>query len=210
MATVSWSVFLNDIMPEVPHGDVTFVKHQLKIITRDLCARSKLFVEELSPINAVTGQALYALPAPDADRDVAFAFEVDLDGKEVPPMNRRHVAPRRRGDVSQRAWVGLGTNIRILPAPEVDSTGGLVVQAVLMPSVGADGPDAALFNTPELRAALASGTLQRLFAMPRKPWSSGEQALYHGGIFEKGVGFAKRMSAAGSHVGVLRTRVHDA
>lgn len=180
MSLTLWAEFYDEVMPGLPGIETNIVDNALRNAAIELCTKSLVHKVTLDPFNTVSGTAEYDVSY-DNSTVVAKINDGYAGSERIRPVTRDQL------QVSNTVWetdTGTVTNflhvehatIRLYRIPNSVQTISLNVS--LAPSRAAPGVEA--FIHQRWLEGIASGALKRLCAIPGKPWSSPELAMYHG------------------------------
>lgn len=192
-----WSDFFDYVVPEISGCPQLLTVPYIRAAAIDFFGDTGVYTLTLDADNVVAGVASYDITLP-ANWDVAWVRSVRHNGTLLAPVSENAL------DQEGANWItATGTplrylqedtaSVRLVPIPTTAVSGGLVLRAVLRPSLASTG-----FSTDWVfdgwGEAIASGAKARLLALPGKPWSNPELALYHDSLYRKAVGRAIRDS----------------
>jgi hypothetical protein len=197
--------FYDYIIIDIPGIALTLAEQEIMNAAIDFFVDSKVWTEELVPIDIVSGTHSYGIaPAdPSGSRvvDIMSAFIVGSTG-ELDPATKAFL------DAQFQDWKTTGTGvpkyyfsdvdrqtIRLVKTPSDSQTGGLEVLVSLAPKRTATSiPD---FILERWIDAITHRAKWRLFQMRKKPWSDPNLALFHNMQYESMVGIADTESSQG-------------
>jgi hypothetical protein len=177
------SSLLDDVMPEVPGAQRSFVLHHLWRTAEDFCKRTKIDQRWLTDITTTTAPS-YTLTAP-ADCALVEIMRVEFDDEEIFPITQEETAVGMAYSVSPDFVLTLNE-----PA-----AGLLSVKAAVMPdAVGSTiKPDL----LKQWGTALAAGAKARLMLMPKKAWTDQATGLVYRRDYESAVASAELVAIKG-------------
>ncbi|BBL74174.1 hypothetical protein [Methylomagnum ishizawai] len=202
--------FLGHVLPTVPGCPDLAAKLDILRACIQFCREARVWRAWLDPVDVVAGQMEYALPVP-VGATVARVEEAGLGDARLGPMTREDALERYgegwdtalRGEPRNYLVPGPGT-LALVPIPARDGAALLKVFATLEPTpTAATVPDWLLADYPE---TIAHGALARLLAVPGKPWSHPQLALWHGRRFQADIGSYAAVVARGRTCRPLGTR----
>lgn len=209
MSTPLYS-FHDHLMPELPGITTALVELHLREMARDFCERTTQWRVPFDAVNTVATQAAYDLTPSEGQCEVVKLHKVTVNGTLLYDDNwyPDSTTDEPKYDRANPPF-SLDETLCLITLtddeiPEAAVTGGLVVTGSLKPRFDAAAlPD--LFKS-EHREALRVGTLARLMAMGKKPWTDREMALDHRNTYERLVAHAAYQAATGNTRKPLRVR----
>lgn len=202
------SDFYPHILPEVPECPRPLVDFAIRNTLIDFCKETKIWVQALTPVDAVALQMDYAL-TPPTDTELVRIERVRYDGATLTPKTQDQldaIYPNGWADLTGTpeycAITGVDT-FSLIPAPTDALTGAIAIRSSLMPSAsGAVCPDLILRR---YAVQIASGVKAALMLMPEKRWTNADLAEVYGGAYESGRASAMDLAARGQLRVPLRT-----
>lgn len=174
------------VLPYVPGCPESMARTMLRHAAREWCRDTEVWSEDLPPVMTQVGKSVYALNT-EAHEEVARIRSVKIGDQvyEVVPHGsaKNIILKHRANDLCYEpflCWTKNLEDISIYPAPVVAGL-GIVVEAVMMPSVQAEElQEEALGRYQE---SIAGGALMRLLSMPKQEWTDSGAASERGSQF---------------------------
>lgn len=207
-----FDVFLDDVMPDAPGADIDIVRYHVARAVNVFAHESRMLVHTLPAIDVSAGVATYALqsdvPGLELAAIAAARFEGEPLGKATPRQLDANVRNwRTETGLVVRYTGGNSTSITLVAVPGDSSTGGLVVDTFVAPTVdSADGFDEALYR--QYGDAIAAGALARLLRLQKKPWTNPQSAAAYAAQFNAGINTAKLRAEAAFAGAPTRTKAY--
>jgi hypothetical protein len=164
----SYSDYIVRMLPDLPGCPDNIIMQQVQQGARDFCSDSEAWIEELDPINIVSGTVTYDLSkAYSYNADVHRILEVvyddgTLDTSSYDLVNQRY--------------------LELVTTPTSSLTDGLEVKVALIPKYEATQMSE-MFMTRYARGIMARAKML-LMLQPNKPWSNPDLAIYNKNIYE--------------------------
>lgn len=204
--------FYDHLMPELPGITTPLVDLHLREVAREFCRRTTIWRVQFDPVTTIGGQATYDLEPSEAQCDVVKLHKVTLNDQLLynDLWTPGDEGDKPKYDKAHPPFVLDDTLCTITLAeaevPTASVALGLDVTGSLMPKYNAmQLPD--LFKSQH-REALRVGTLARLMAMGKKPWTDRDMALDHRNTFTSLAVHAAYQAAAGNTRKPLRARTY--
>lgn len=191
MATKNFTDFLPDVHPEVLGCPESMMINAIRNATDELCMKTDYWQSTLDAMNAVANMAVYSIDVP-SNANLARVLSVMHNDIVLQP------APEDWLDKYKADWADsygaqasyyhvtyADTELKLIPYPDVAGTGNIEIRVSLRPSPTSTNTDSLLFN--EWHEGIAHGALARLLALPGKPWSHPETAMYHRRLFQEAI-----------------------
>lgn len=172
-----YTAWFDYVMPSVPGAMNGVVTQAIRRAVIEFCRLSLACRHTPSAINIVGATSTYTITPPAGTQVQDFmdvkVNGIDIDARSNEWLDLRVKDWRTTATGPARAWRSPGTNqIQIVPTPSESITGGLVVECALKPTEASTECPDWIFN--DYVEAIKWGALERLCAMPRAPWRSGE------------------------------------
>jgi len=177
---------INDLLPQVtPECEkvsTLLAVNALRNAARHFCEESTAWRKQLDPINIVNG-GTYTLALPTNSQLVSVIKPVIHNGKPVGykslhELDNDYLLWRdKRGEQAEFFTMLSATSLRLYPAPSIPKTGALLVQVALKPSMSSLVIDD--YIAGDYGEHIANLAKAILMAMPGKPWSNPELAIYY-------------------------------
>jgi hypothetical protein len=202
----SIDTLLDFVMPRTPHLTVELARLELRQAAILFCRRSKADRRTLTDFNTVAGTAFYTL-TPPSNAAMVEVMSVSLDGEDP------GLEPLRSGQIPRDAavltdtpkWFSAtqnGTQLQLIYAP--DDVYAVQVQVAVEPSLSSTTIEDAIASRYGME--IAHGALERLFLIPKKPWTDPSTAAYHKTLFDQAIQNAKDEAEQGFTAAATRTR----
>jgi len=195
----TWSAFYPDVLPDLPGAPAPMVDHYLRNAAIEFCERSKAWVVDLAPVDAVAGQMKYVLPLP-IDTELAEIQEARFSSNRITPKAPAFLVAQHGNWATE-----VGTpihythestdSILLIPAPADTAIGAIKIRATIRPALNAAAIDDWLYS--RYRFAIAAGCKALMMVMANKPWTNADLAVVNAGIFESTVTKATGAAANG-------------
>lgn len=198
MAT-SYDAFLGNVMPHVNGCSRTIALDAVRDATIALCKKGRIWMEELTPINGVLGQASYSFVTP-AGSVVSTILQAFYSGKEIFPIdidsaNQYYLnwltitgQPKHYTQFNERA-------IRLIPIPQEALTAGIKLIAALEPTKTSTTVEDRIYE--EYDNVVATGALAYLLLMPKTPgreWPDAQLGAINAAKFQDSIDMARSRS----------------
>lgn len=195
----AWAEFYPDSLPELPGVPLVMLDHWLRQTAIEFCERSRAYVVELAPIDAVAGQMAYPLTLP-AETDLVEVVGVEFADEPLDPRApgelRREYGNWRAEIGTPQAYTQRGLDALLLvPAPAAAAAAAIVVEAALKPAAAATGIADWVFT--RWREPLVAGVKAKLMAMADRPWTQPDRVPLYAGQFEAAIASATTAANAG-------------
>ena len=200
MTTISYSAFLDDVMPDVGGASVDVVTHAIQNACIQFCEQTSFIWEIQDPLVPVAGTAVYDLYAPAQMRVMKVT---EVWSPRMYSLTPRNAAWLRSKLPNWGDWTGVPryynmpteTQLRLVPYPAATDTvdpvqDALTVTVAYKPTRSSTAVDRRLYD--EHLETIAAGAKYRLMSSPAKPYTNVELASLHFKTFWAGVGKARR------------------
>ncbi len=204
--------FAQKLSKHLPRCPQPVVRSQLLEVCRDFCQRTRLWTEQLTAIDVVSGTARYSLSSDNGEVWGVQRAELDetpLDWTDIEAKDRDETTWRTdTADDPDECWYDETTGELVLvetPSADhdVSDDGGLVVWAYLKPDADATTVPNWIYNNHF--NTILEGVKADLFAMEDVPWTDLKRAEFHRSNFEnETAGIATKR-----HQGKTAARVRD-
>jgi hypothetical protein len=185
-----WKDFFDYVLAELPGVPQDVATLQIRNAAIDFCDQTGVYIYQPDNIDIVNGQAEYDLEPPSNNYDVARVGSAWYENTELMAVSE-DMLRKKMYDWTEQSGAPAGfmhtdpSVIRLVPSPDADKTGGLLVRLVIRPARTGIGIEDWIFN--KYVEVIASGAKYRLASMPQKPWSSPDIAKYHGTMYQAGI-----------------------
>lgn len=230
MATL-FSEFLQGTLADVPGCPDISVEHEVRNSAIEFCKRSFAWRQQLSPISVTANVGTYSLVSPLMEARVIKIYSAILTTLSADPAiaapGVQKLWPKTVQELDEacpgwRLAQSLSTSSRIAPTtfftqesadtillagvPVVD--GALQILGALVPLRTASGINA--WVAEQYYEAICHGAKARLMAIPYKPWSNPNLAVWHAGEFDKAISSANiEASTAFQSNAPIRVKSHS-
>lgn len=210
MAIVAFSTLTPDVAVHVQGCPPPVIENALRSAAIDFCSRTGIWRKNLDAQNITGGVYDYTLNPPSGAL-VHKVLQVKCDNIPLTPLTaellmakfptqpdtnvERRSTPTCYSMIDQRS-------IQLVPVPLDSIINGLKVMVSLRPTLDAAGVDSIAVDA--YAEVLVHGALQRLVAIPEKPWSNPKSVEYHGHEFSVGISRARADAERGNTVANLR------
>lgn len=205
MASVSFDLFLPEVMPECPGVPTPVAVNAIRNACFDFCRKSLVWNEIQDAEGYSAGVAEYQISAPSGAQ-VVSVLSINLDGERVvyPATLPDVAAARPDWQVKQGAIDGFvltsRDTLRFVAVP--DKRGTFSAYTAYAPLRTATSIDAGIFDL--YLETIRSGALWKLKSMMGQPWSDPAGAQYHEMLFRTKLGEAVTDRTRGNSSAVLR------
>ncbi|MDE2102203.1 MAG: hypothetical protein KGL39_33465 [Patescibacteria group bacterium] len=189
-----WSDFYDYILPELPQVITQLVDLHIISKTIEFMDKSGIMIVDHTPIDTVFNQATYTL-APPTGYDVARIHEMWFDGMDLAALSEDQMRGRYpqwnlNVDAPRNYLSSDQTTFRLVPIPDEASAGPgrITLRVVLRPQRTQTGIDSWIYN--KYVEVISAGVKGALMAMPAKPWSNPQLAVFYTQKFMEGIGAA--------------------
>lgn len=201
----AFSVFYNDLLPELPGCSTGMLDLQLLRVAREFCDRSSAWREAMLPIASEAGVKAYVLFSPEPKADVVRVVELRVAGDLLwrADATDRNDSEQPRFDCGEPPFT-LDTQATEITLDE-EPTGDIEGIVAMRPSFTATTlPDVMQSDYLE---AMRAGVLSRLMAMGGKPWTDRSMSAFYEDRWQRALNFHASRSARGNTRGPLRSRL---
>lgn len=204
--------FHDSLMPELPGCTAAMVNFHLRSVAIEFCRSTSVWQATLDAIDAVAAQATYTLTLP-ADSQLVRVTELRAGVNLLWRYRDREIAdkdeqasPCYRVDEPPFDLNADLTQITLQPdeVPTADAVDWLLISVALTPTL--DAAAVPEFLLTQYRDTLRAGTLARLMAMGRKPWTDRELSSFYRSEWESAKNFAAYQAQVGNTRRVLRVK----
>lgn len=204
----AWSAWLDYLAPSLPGCPVSIINQAVLETARDLCMRSRVWRAWLADVDAVAGQAEYALIAP-AGAQIVRMESATYGGEPL------MVKPVEELDADESKWAaqtGVPHTVtfdapelaQMVPTPAASVTGAIRFRVSLMPALDATGIADNMAGI--VFEAVRLGALARLLMMDRKPWTNVSLGAMREAAYEEQVAAIRMKAARAFSNGRIRSR----
>lgn len=212
MATVKWSVFFDEVMPDLSGAPAQpLVENAIRNAVIDLCTRGLVWRVDLDPVDAIANLGEYDFD-PDSGTIVVRALVLWYNKQRLLMKTPAELAemyahwPSETGTPLYFTQERPSESFILVPTPIAAFDDAVTGKLAIKPTRNATGCDAVLHET--WRETVAHGAKAKLFAMKKKPWSDGGQAGYHQSKFDAEVAAAAQDASSGFTGKPKRVRAH--
>lgn len=186
MATVAYTAFLPEVLPNVPGCADIVAINAIRNATIDLLERSLAFKETQDAQVVAPADFPMDIEAPSGMRVVAVTA-VQAGGVPLDPVTHDAVSTSEGGVAQTGSPIGY-----YMPTPETvtldplpNASVSLVLTVACTPTRASTGVESWVYQRH--LEEIASGALARLLAQPMQPWSNPDLASFHLNRFENAV-----------------------
>ena len=194
MATVSYELFLPEVMPLVIGCPEIVALNAIRNSAVEFCDRSAVWNELQDSVAVTSADFPFDLEAP-AGAKVSEILDVSFNSKSVRPLIPDQwdvLAPGWRAEVGSLVvhYYGINSN-QIGTYPVLDDTLDTTMQmrVAYAPTRASTKIDDAIYQ--DWLEQIAAGALSRLLLMAGQQWANAQLATYYSGVFERGVADAR-------------------
>lgn len=208
--SVSLSLFTDRVRPEARGLPTVALGNYVLDAAITFCERSRYWREDLTPLDAVEGQAIYLAEPPTEESVIEDVVSVRHNGRVLEQSSQETLDSqlldwRTKSSGQAKFWFATARdNVTLVPYPCVAGEANIDIRAALKPSRIATTLPQILYD--DYMTEIASGALAKLLVMPNVPWAAPDRATYHAEQFEEGVRRASLIAAKGYNRTPLRTR----
>lgn len=175
----TWAALLDYVMPHVAKVESAMAEHMLRLAAIEFCRTSAVDRAWLTAFNTVADTPSYVLTLP-ADKALAEVLRVRLDDTyELDPLRDDETPTDETVSDTPTHFLGSGEKTLLL-SPPPDAVFSVDCRVALEPAIGAPGLET--WIAQRHGEAIGHGAIGRLLAMPRKPWTDAQGALYYKGL----------------------------
>lgn len=210
--TINWSEYERYIAPSVSGCSMFIVRQAVADSAIELCQKSLIWRETLSPVTTVIGDSSYTLTLPSQTRsvlpinvqynksDVNFRSEEDEDYLNEGWRNNDNGTPS--------ACRMSKPDVLDFDIPSISViANGIVVRMAIKPTRASTGGDNLLFE--DWAEVISNGAKGRLLSIPKKSWSDPKMADFFRKEFLSGVQVARSRASRGHTKHKLRVKLRD-
>jgi hypothetical protein len=212
MATVAYTAFYDEILPEAPGCLPALALNAIRNAVIEFCEKSHMHIYNHPAISAIANTPTYVF-VPLTGTLVVKALQVFYNGTELIPKTPDELKNIYDGDQSKdwRDQTGEpiyftqddARNIRLVPMPSVNAANAIKMRVSLKPTRASTAVDDKIFE--EHLETIKHGALYRLKIQKGKPYSDEPGAAQSFIFFNNGIQSAKTMTEKG--FGRARQRV---
>lgn len=168
---------VNKVLMEGPAAPDTLVRSKTLDVIRDFYTNSGALREQIGPYNLGVGQETLYLNPIDQYTQMQYVLQAWLFPTTPGGTQKQFMKPTTRqiqtnnldGPLPTWYWMSDPTTMHLYPIPQTNLGKILWVYGIVMPLTNTGAMP--LISTTHHLDALMWGTLARLFAMPKKPWT---------------------------------------
>lgn len=176
-----WADFYDYLLPDVPGCPLGMADLQLRLAAREFCDKTLVWVEWLDDVTTVADVLEYDFDL-TPQQEVIQLQRATIDDKHLPVLSERDIPSNWRVSASMdRSIFTLDKKVfYVVPA----QSAGLAVatQCALKPSQAAIGVEDFIYE--QYADVIAAGAKAKLMLSPKKPYTDGTLAAFHGGKFD--------------------------
>lgn len=174
-----WDEFYSHVLPWVEGCPDMVALDHIKKAAREFCARTNCWNREPETLLTTANVDVYPLDL-DEGSELVKLMGLVIDGSEYEtPTQIKGRLMRKRAQHGQFAYIEGKQDLVVYPAPNVDGL-DIFMQMSIKPSLTAEEFDDELI---EYVPDIAHGAIASLCTLPRKAWTSLDQAELHTGKF---------------------------
>lgn len=205
----TWDEFLPLVLPDVPGCPEALALAAIRRGANELCRSAYVWIQDLGPLDVISGQAEYACPAPSGAVPV-ITLGLTINGLPL------RAATVEELDLNHPGWSGLIATrplrflvpalgkVRLVPEPSKTLESALVVRMVLAPAHDAVAAEDLIFE--QWAVAIAHAAKAELMLVPGKPWTQPQLAEHHARQFATHVARARGRKCTGWTASTLTAR----
>lgn len=209
-----------DVLPAAQLCPTPIINREIISTCRDLCMRTMLWTEELTPISAVADQATYPLLA--AGAEITGIDRASYDGKTIYPTSETALDEDstqeskeewrdKTADKPERYFCTFDKKIRLVYIPDADLASAVKVWVNVIPLIDATVVPSFLWEN--FKDMVADGAKGRLKAILDMPWTDIDVAATFLQAYEFAMVKAMQKKYSGFQRvktrALVRTRYHD-
>lgn len=186
----TWSDFYPDVLAELPGAPLPVVDDCLRNVAIEFFDRTKAYVVDIDPFDAVADQMAYSLSLP-AGTELVEIQSIYFSGDKIDPKSPKFLEDKY-GDwaveVDTPAFYTQQDleNVLLVPAPATDEVDAVKIRAAIKPGATSTGIGDSQFA--QWRQAIASGAKGRMMAMGGGvTWENLRLAPIYMGAFEDAI-----------------------
>lgn len=196
-----WDGLLDYVMPHVGKIEPALAEHMLRLAAIEFCRESTIDRVWLDPFNTVVGTSEYVL-TPPVDKAISRILRVKLDDTyELEPLRDDEL--RDKDDGTPTHFLGQDERTLLL-VPPPNAVFSVDCRVALEPAIFAG--ELETWIAQRYGEAIGHGALGRILAIPKKPWTDAEAAIYFKGLAKSAVLDAFHEADASKSGALARTR----
>jgi hypothetical protein len=190
MSLQSFDTLMQDVVMYAPSCPEFTALHCIRAATIDFCNETLWWRYEGDPIPVEADEQVYTLEVPNGAEAVAICAAF-YDNMPLPPMGFAGRSKWTMRDYDSRYGAPVfytqetPGEIKVLPVPDSNSTGELVVTVAVRPKRDATSADRDMMDRYE--DPIINGALARIYAIPNQPFTNPEMALMRQRMFREGI-----------------------
>lgn len=211
MSIVKYSDLLGEVLPHLAGGPSDpMAEAAIRNAAIEFCNQSWIWRYLPDAIDIVAGEGAYDLE-PEFGADVAAVLSCAVDGGALTAASTddldRMDARWQTLSGSARYYTQTDTaSILMVPRPERDIAGGLVIVLALQPRRSAAAFPAWIAD--QYAESIAAGALSRLMLMPGREWADAQAGAIHMAHFKSAISGARTTAVGGLSRATTRTTSH--
>lgn len=177
------SNWLNEVSVKVPGAIKDDIDFATRSIVREFCARTMLYIRQLTPFDMVISQATYTLIPPSAEESIVGVEKCEINGVPVSYvsedfLNRTSEAwTNLEAESPMNIMVDVEKTLKLKETPTVTVLDGIVVWVSLKPAPTSNiVPD---FIYEDWFDCILYGVLARLFKTPSKTYTNVNLGMFY-------------------------------
>lgn len=185
-----WAAWYPYVQPEVPGAPQPLIDHYVRQAAIYFLKESQVWTQTLDAIDIVDGTASYTLTVPASittGAEVSMVKWAWADGNQIFPASQEELSmlnsnwETMTGSALTHYTQLVDTEIRVFPEPDFSLTGGLVIKAVLRPTLTSTGvPD--WIGTKYVNEIAAKAKAD-MMGMVSQPWTNPDGETKYSTLF---------------------------
>jgi len=174
MSTVSYDVFLPEVMQYCPDVPELLATNAIKQACIEFCEKTRYWQVDLDPQMVYAGQSSCSIDTPSGTKLVsvieAWFNGVLLIPKSTEELTRMYRFTDWRALVSSPLYITqiIPSEIMLVPAPLVNNSSGLTMRVALAPTRASTGVDQDIYES--YLEYISYGARARLYGTPKQPY----------------------------------------
>lgn len=212
MTTLAFTSLYDEVLSELVGITQPMALNSIRNSAIEFCERSKVWTEDIVPMDSVAAQTPYTFVSPVTDTDVIGVKQAWYNGIEIFPKTAAQLGDllsdvgstfvsaipwKNQTGVPKYYLIERPDQFRLAPYPDAVLAAAIEMNVILRPTRSATGMEKWVLDKYFMQ--IAAGCKSKLCAMPNKPWSSPELVSYYTAIYEAGISTAS-VATSGTHV----------
>jgi hypothetical protein len=187
MAIKVWSDFYMDTLHSLPECPIPILERALRNATINLCSQSQRLKYEMPAFLTVSGTNEYPL-SPGIGYETITILDGSINGFPIDPFRRDELVriinwQSEQGRPSRYLMNEDTETVRLWKIPDAAYT--VLLTLAIKPNNDATGIEE--WFGERFKDGIISGALSMLMAIPNKPWTNAQLAIFHDGKFKSEV-----------------------